>query len=251
MPLTRPQAVLWDMDGTLVDSEKLWDVSLAELAGELGGELSSATREAMIGSNMADTLELMFVEVRRAPEPAALDRAHRWLADRTRELFESGLPWRPGAADALRVVRAAGLPTALVTSTHRELTDVALRSIGAHHFDVTVCGDEVARTKPAPDPYLRAAELLGVDPVECVAVEDSPTGTAAAVAAGCTVLVVPCEVPVQPGERRVLRGSLVGVDIDLLGALLTAAQAPAADRLVASRGAGGGGGVPGCQDGVP
>ena len=71
MPLTRPQAVLWDMDGTLVDSEKLWDVSLAELACELGGELSTATREAMIGSNMADTLELMFVEVRRAPEPAA------------------------------------------------------------------------------------------------------------------------------------------------------------------------------------
>lgn len=223
MPLTRPEAILWDMDGTLVDSEKLWDISLAELAGELGGELTPSARAAMVGSNMDRTLDLMFAMLGRSAEPAELTWATRWLTDRTRELFSAGLPWRPGAQAALRAVRAAGIAAALVTSTHRDLTDVALRSIGTEHFDVTVCGDEVRHPKPHPEPYLRAAAQLRVDPASCVAVEDSPTGTAAAVAAGCTVLVVPSEVPVDPGERRVLRESLVGVDAGLLGALLLTA----------------------------
>ena len=207
------------MDGTLVDSEKLWDISLAELAVQLGGELAPAARAAMVGSNMARTLDLMFTALGRPTDPADLRWAARWLTDRTRELFSAGLPWRPGAQRALRAVRAAGVPAALVTSTHRDLTDVALRSIGPEYFDVTVCGDEVRNPKPHPEPYLFAAARLGVDPAACVAVEDSPTGTAAAVAAGCTVLVVPSEVPVEPGERRVLRDSLVGVDATVLGAL--------------------------------
>lgn len=218
MPLTCPQAVLWDMDGTLVDSEKLWDISLAELAGELGGALTPSARAAMVGSNMDRTLDLMFAMLGRSAGPAELTWATRWLTDRTRELFSAGLPWRPGARAALRAVREAGIAAALVTSTHRDLTDVALRSIGPEYFDVTVCGDEVGNPKPHPEPYLRAAAQLGVDPASCVAVEDSPTGTASAVAAGCTVLVVPCEVPVEPGERRILRESLVGIDAEWLAA---------------------------------
>jgi HAD superfamily hydrolase (TIGR01509 family) len=218
------------MDGTLVDSEKLWDISLAELAGELGGELTPSARAAMVGSNMGRTLDLMFTALGRPADPAELGRAERWLTDRTRELFSVGLPWRPGAQVALRAVRAAGIATALVTSTHRDLTDVALRSIGPEYFDVTVCGDEVGNPKPHPEPYLRAAAQLGVDPAACVAVEDSPTGTAAAVAAGCTVLVVPCEVPVEPGERRVLRESLVGVDATMLATLAVGRTSSAADR---------------------
>jgi len=207
------------MDGTLVDSEKLWDISLAELAGELGGELSPSARAAMVGSNMDRTLDLMFAMLGRCAEPDELTWAGRWLTDRTRELFSAGLPWQPGARAALCAVQAAGIAAALVTSTHRDLTEVALRSIGHEHFDITVCGDEVRNPKPHPEPYLRAAELLGVDPAACVAVEDSPTGTAAAVAAGCTVLVVPSEVPVEPGERRILRKSLVGVNAMMLGTL--------------------------------
>jgi HAD superfamily hydrolase (TIGR01509 family) len=217
---SRPAGVLWDMDGTLVDSEKVWDRSLAELARELGGELPGPVRDAMVGSNMGRTLDLLFAELGLTADPEALGRAQRWLTARTREMFAEGLPWRPGALAALRSVRDAGIPAALVTSTLRELTDVALGSIGPEYFDVTVCGDEVTRNKPHPEPYLRAAAGLGVDPASCVAVEDSPTGTASAVAAGCTVLVVPCEIPVEPGERRVLRESLVGVDAELLGALV-------------------------------
>jgi beta-phosphoglucomutase-like phosphatase (HAD superfamily) len=108
-------------------------------------------------------------------------------------------------------VRAAGWPTALVTNTGRALTTFALETIGREHFTVTVCGDEVPRGKPDPDPYLRAADLLGVAPTECLAVEDSPTGATAAERAGAAVLVVPCEIPVPTGPRRVHRRSLVGL----------------------------------------
>ncbi|MFB9903436.1 HAD family hydrolase [Allokutzneria oryzae] len=216
-----PAAVLWDMDGTLVDSEKIWDIPLAELAVRLGGRLSEATRAAMVGSNQERTLRLLFAEVGLPPEPEALADAGRWLTARTGELFTAGLPWRPGAPEALRAVRDSGVPTALVTSTVRELTELALESIGREHFDITICGDEVTDPKPNPEPYLTAATRLGVDITRCVVVEDSPTGVAAGVAAGATVLVVPCDVPVEPGERRVFRESLVEVDISVLSAVLS------------------------------
>jgi HAD superfamily hydrolase (TIGR01509 family) len=208
---TAPAAVLWDMDGTLVDSEKVWSVSLAETARRLGGELSAAARDAMIGSNMARTLVLMFDDLGLDPDPARMAEAGQWLTARTGELFAAGLEWRPGALDALRMVRAAGWSTALVTNTERALTEMALESIGREHFTVTVCGDEVPHGKPAPDPYLRAAELLDVAAEDCLAVEDSPTGATAAERAGAAVLVVPCEVPVPAGPRRVHRGSLAGL----------------------------------------
>lgn len=214
-------AVLWDMDGTLVDSERLWDVSLADLAAHLGGTLSAATREDLVGSSLRRSVSIVRAEVGLDPaDDAGVHEDGLWLLERTKVLFAHDLPWRPGAREALAAVRDAGLPTALVTSTYRELTDVALDTIGRGFFDVTVCGDEVSATKPDPAPYLRAAELLGVDVTASVAVEDSPTGTRSAVAAGATVLVVPSEVAVPAGERRVLRESLVGLTVDdLRGAL--------------------------------
>jgi HAD superfamily hydrolase (TIGR01509 family) len=217
----RPAAVLFDMDGTLIDSEKVWDVSLADLATHLGGALTPETRAEMIGSNMDRTMVMMFSDLGLPLEPVAMDEAGRFLTKRTEELFHDGLPWRPGAAELLAAVRAAGVPTALVTSTERALTEVALDTIGRDFFDVTICGDEVdGRNKPLPEPYLKAAELLGVDPADCVAVEDSPTGSASAAAAGCTVLVVPCDVDVPIGPGMVHRESLVGVDVAALRALL-------------------------------
>jgi HAD superfamily hydrolase (TIGR01509 family) len=209
-----PAAVLWDMDGTLVDSEKVWTISLADTARWLGGELSAEAREAMVGSNMARSIALMFDDLDLVPDQERLARAAQYLTDRTGELFAGGLAWRPGALEALRMVRAAGWPTALVTNTGRALTEMALEGIGREHFTVTVCGDEVPHGKPAPDPYLRAAELLEVAAEDCLAVEDSPTGATAAERAGAAVLVVPCDVPVPAGPRRVHRGSLVGLTAD-------------------------------------
>jgi HAD superfamily hydrolase (TIGR01509 family) len=207
----RPAAVLWDMDGTLVDTERLWDVSLADLAVHLGGLLTPATRAAMIGTDMATTLDMMFTEVGLAADPVRRDDAEAWLLRRTTELYSAGVVWRPGAREAMELLHATGLPAALVTSTPRGLTELVLDAVGRENFQATVCGDEVGRTKPHPEPFLRAARLLGVPAADCLAIEDSPSGAASAEAAGCVVLVVPSETTVPSGPRRTIRPSLVGL----------------------------------------
>jgi HAD superfamily hydrolase (TIGR01509 family) len=212
-----PQAVLFDMDGTLVDSEKLWSIALDDLALHFGGVLSAAARAAMVGTNMTVSMQIFFDDLGIEGD---LVGAHRLLEARTKELFRLGLPWRDGARELLHAVRAAGLPTALVTATNRHLVDVALRTLGTQHFDVVVCGDDITESKPHPEPYLEAARLLGVNPAQCIAIEDSPTGVTAALAAGCTVLAVPSEVPVPLADRCTIRPSLAGVDVSYLCGLL-------------------------------
>lgn len=209
-----PAAVLWDMDGTLVDSEKLWDVVLFEAAEWLGGTLTDEQRASLVGSNVQSTCRYLLAATGHEVDGDAIARTAEWITRRARELFSDDLPWRPGAREALAAVLEAGIPSALVTSTERPLTELALDTIGREFFAQTVCGDEVdGLNKPHPEPYLKAARLLGVDPRACVAVEDSPVGTRSAAAAGCTVLVVPGDVEVEPGQRRVFRTSLVGFDI--------------------------------------
>jgi HAD superfamily hydrolase (TIGR01509 family) len=217
------RAVLWDMDGTLLDSEKLWDVAVHESAARLGGRLTQAQREAMVGATGPAALAMLFAAVGVDPTTRAVAEACDWLDRRVMELFATEVSWRPGAKDGLSLVRSLGLAAALVTNTKRVLTEPALDVIGRDYFDATVCGDEVAFGKPAPDPYLRAAELLGVAPSECVVIEDSPTGAAAAQAAGCALIVVPCEFPVPAAAGRMFRDSLVGMtrgDLDRALALL-------------------------------
>ncbi|WP_137726057.1 HAD family hydrolase [Prescottella subtropica] len=218
-PASTLRAVLWDMDGTLLESEDLWDIGVRDLSLHLGGPMSEETRLATIGASSADALATVFAALGLEQTPAALGDAKRWLYTRMGEFFTAGLPWRPGALDALRTVRAAGFGTALVTNTDRELAECALDTLGREYFDHSVCGDEVPAGKPDPAPYLRAAELLGVAPEHCLAVEDSPTGTAAAVAAGCPVLVIPSITDVPAGPGRIFRTTLEGLTVDDLHAL--------------------------------
>jgi HAD superfamily hydrolase (TIGR01509 family) len=206
--------VLFDMDGTLVDSEGLWSVALAELAAEYGGRLSAAARLATVGVGTQDSMVILHADIGQPWRDPAVSAAR--LEDRVVELFAAGLPWRPGARALVEAVRAAGIPTALVTSTVRRLVTVALRTLGPEHFDVVVCGDDVAATKPDPTPYRTAAELLGVPAAACVAVEDSPVGVASARAAGVPVVAVPQEVPVPPAEGVHHVSSLAEVDLALL-----------------------------------
>jgi HAD superfamily hydrolase (TIGR01509 family) len=196
------QAVLFDMDGTLVDSEKLWDISLAELYRRLGGELTPEVRASMVGSSAENTIRIVYTDLGLELDPAAMAESDRWLHAYTADLFDGGLPWCEGARELLEELAAQRIPMALVTNTQRELTERALNSIGRHYFAATVCGDEVPHGKPAPDAYRRAAELLGFPPSACLAIEDSVTGTAAAESAGCPVLVVPNDVAVPAGTRR-------------------------------------------------
>ncbi|WP_281919554.1 HAD family hydrolase [Nocardia sputorum] len=201
------------MDGTLLDSEKLWDVAVRELAREHGHEMTDAVRHALIGASGPNALRIMFTGLGIEPTPGSLRAAGEFLERRVTELMTGPIPWRPGAKDALAMVRAAGLSSALVTNTKRSLTEFGLDTLGRDFFDVSVCGDEVAHGKPEPDVYLRAAELLGLAPEQCVAVEDSPTGARAAQAAGCALVVVPCEIPVPDAPGRLFRDSLLGLTV--------------------------------------
>jgi HAD superfamily hydrolase (TIGR01509 family) len=211
--------VLFDMDGTLVDSEKLWGIGLEDLAVRAGGKLSAEARLAMVGTSMPVSMAIFRDDLGQPDRPSEPDVA--WLTERVAELFAEGLVWRPGARQLLLAVREAGLPTALVTSTARRLAEVALKTLGAENFDVLVCGDEVRRAKPDPEPYLTAAGLLGVPIAECVAIEDSPSGVASAVAAGARVLAVPSDVELPSHDGILLRESLAGVDVPFLAAMFS------------------------------
>lgn len=223
--LNNPVAVLWDMDGTLVDSEKLWTIALGDYAAHRGGMLSEATRLALVGSNMTRSMRMLLEDIGASTGPEHIAEAAVWVEARMAELLRADLPWRPGAEDVLRGLRAEGLSTALVTSTIRSLTEIALDTLGRDAFDVTVCGDEVdGRNKPDPEPYARACRLLRVDPADCIAFEDSPTGVASAVAAGCRVVGVPSEVALEPGPGVVVLESLEQLDVTALETILTHGQ---------------------------
>ena len=207
------RAVLFDMDGTLVDSEKLWDISLAALYEHHGGVLTPEVRASMVGGSADDTIRTVYTDLGLEQDPTAMAESDRWLHDYTAELFDGGLPWCDGAKELLEALAAEGTPMALVTNTKRALTDRALNSIGPQYFSASVCGDEVPQGKPAPDVYRRAAALLDLEPDACLAIEDSVTGTAAAESAGCPVLVVPNDVAVPTGPRRHHVNSLAGVSV--------------------------------------
>lgn len=211
-------AVLFDMDGTLIDSEKIWSVGLDGLANHYGGAISPPARAAMVGASMAASMHILHEDIGqpwRDPEVST-----EWLENRVEKLYAQGPVWRPGARELLAAVRAEGLRSALVTATRRRLVEVALGTIGLSWFDVLVTGDEIVKPKPDPEPYLTAARLLGVDPSRCVAVEDSPAGLSSALAAGCTVIGVPCDVPLPEELGATILPSLEGVNLEVLRSLV-------------------------------
>ena len=222
------QAVLFDMDGTLVETEQYWGEAMFELAAALGGRMSEEARAATVGSSMRTSMRILHADLGLIRTEQQLQSDARWVEDRTAQLLAAGISWCPGARELLASVRAAGLATALVTTTPRRLAEIVLRTIradlGADPFDVTVCGDEVPARKPDPAPYRQAMTALGVAPEECVVVEDSLAGVTAGLAAGVAVLGVPTVQEVPSAPRLTLRDGLVGVGPVELAAVLAGAD---------------------------
>jgi HAD superfamily hydrolase (TIGR01509 family) len=226
--LSMPAAVLFDMDGLLVDSEPLWTVAENEIAAELGGAFTPEIKAAMIGQALPVAVPILLEQLdtpqSRAADP---DEVGRTLLKRVAELFADELPLQPGALRLVDDVRDLGIPTALVSSSYRLLVDTALEVLGGHRFTETVAGDEVTGTKPAPEPYLLAAERLGVDPARCVVLEDSAAGMRSALAAGCRCVLVPTFQPTAVPDGVVVHETLESVTLLTLGHLLTGRPAAA------------------------
>ena len=213
---TLPSAVLWDMDGTLVDTEPYWIECEFALAERHGGTWSQEHGLAVIGLDLTDSATYM-------REHMGIDLTPRQIIEELLvgvvQRIEEEMPWRPGARELLAALKANDVPCALVTMSWRRFVEPVLRALPEGSFDVVVCGDEVSRGKPHPEPYLRAADLLGCAPAETLAIEDSRTGATSAQAAGCPVLVVPSQVEMQSRDGWVLRETLVGLEQHDLAAL--------------------------------
>jgi len=185
-----PQAVIFDMDGVLLDSEQLWNQSKREVVREFGGHWREDAPTAMIGMSspewsayMRDTLGV----------PMAADEINRAVVDRMEQHYREHLPLLPGAVDVVRRVHRRW-PLALASSANREIIDRVLDLAGlAEEFKATVSSEEVEHGKPAPDVYLEAARRLGVPADRCVAIEDSSNGIRSAAAAGMAVIAYPNE----------------------------------------------------------
>ncbi|MGW5198861.1 HAD family hydrolase [Streptomyces spiralis] len=213
------QAVLLDMDGTLVDTEGFWWDVEVEVFAALGHTLDEAWRHVVVGGPMTRSAGFLIEATGAAITLAELSvLLNQGFEDR----IDRALPLMPGAARLLSELSAHEIPTALVSASHRRIIDRVMISLGPEHFSFSVAGDEVARTKPHPDPYLLAATRLGVDPARCAVVEDTATGVAAAEAAGCRVVAVPSVAPIPPAPpRRTVVTSLEEVDLPFLQGLMT------------------------------
>jgi HAD superfamily hydrolase (TIGR01509 family) len=208
------KAVLWDMDGTLVDTEPYWIEVEYDLARRHGGSWSDQHAMALVGNDLLDSGRYIREHMGIDLEPAQIVEE---LLDGVVARVARQVPWCPGAVELLAGLNELGVPCALVTMSYRRFVAPILAALPDDTFTEVVTGDAVSRGKPHPEPYLTAARMLGVDPADCLAVEDSNTGARSAEAAGCRVVVVPNHVPVLPGERRVFRDSLSGLSA---GALL-------------------------------
>ncbi|NIZ92722.1 HAD family hydrolase [Kineococcus rubinsiae] len=214
-----PPAVLWDMDGTVVDTEPHWIAAETALLASHGATWTHEQALALVGSALPDSGRILsaHLQAQTGVVLSSEDIVEHLLQSVIAQLA-AGVVWRPGALELLRSLGEAGVPCALVTMSYRSLAD-AVADLLPGVFRVVVAGDEVEHGKPAPDPYLLAASHLGLDPTACVAIEDSPTGVASAEAAGCHVIACPHMVPIPAAPGRTRVASLASVDLDVLAAI--------------------------------
>jgi HAD superfamily hydrolase (TIGR01509 family) len=202
--------VLWDLDGTLVDTEPVWMAAERELADEHGVDWSHDDGLALVGLALPDSGAYIQRRLESMLSPAEIVD---YLVARVAAQLAESVPWRPGAVELMTAFAAAGVPQALVTMSYAPIASAVAQHLP---FTAVVTGDAVAEGKPHPEAYLTAAALLGCEPSDCLAIEDSGTGAASAMAAGCEVLVIPHLVDVPSTSRHFVEETLEGLTPGLL-----------------------------------
>jgi len=215
-PAVLPAAVLFDMDGLLIDTEPIWFEVETQLLTELGASWEHGDHAALVGSSLDVASKFLSKRAGGVMTPAEISDQ---MLLRMRERFSHGPVLQPGVVALIDELDAAGVPRALVSSSFRILVEAALEGLAPLTFDTVVVGDEVTHTKPHPEPYLLGARKLRVDPANCIAFEDSPSGAESATAAGCFVVAVPSVAPITPNDRRVVVPSIAGIDLEFLRSL--------------------------------
>jgi HAD superfamily hydrolase (TIGR01509 family) len=217
MPVTArfPEAVLWDMDGTIIDSEPYWMEAEGALVGRFGGTWSHEQAERMVGNGLETTAAILQEAGVDLPLPAIVDWLDAYVQDRIAE----ELPLRPGAVELLTELRDAGVPCALVTMSYEGMARRVAAALPEGVFAEIVAGDNVENPKPFPDAYELAARRLGVDVTRCVAFEDSVPGLTSAVASGAVAVGIPLYADLGPVEGGLRWTTLEGVTLERLRAL--------------------------------
>ena len=211
-----PAAVLFDMDGLLIDTEPIWFDVETQLLAEYDATWSPADHSQLVGTSAAFSSSFLSRRLKGRLSPSEVAEI---VLVRMAERLSRTPPLQPGVRQLVAELDDAGVPRALVSSSARALVDAARDVLAPLAFDVIVTGDDVARTKPDPEPYLTAAALLEVPAESCAALEDSPTGAASANAAGAMVVAVPSVAMIAPAQRRVVVRSLEAVDLPFLRGL--------------------------------
>ena len=209
-----PAAVLWDMDGTIVDTEPYWIECEYALVAEFGGHWDQEKAHSMVGNDLRVSAAILRDQ---GGVDLPIDDIVNRLLDGVIERVQRRVPGRPGARDTLTALRKADIPCALVTMSWQRFADAVVKSLPPGSFQVVITGDQVTNGKPHPEPYLAAAKALGVKPKDCVAIEDSPTGVRSAVAAGCRTYAIPNVVDIPPGRGYTVVNSLHELDGSALG----------------------------------
>lgn len=219
MSATNPLAVLWDLDGTIVDSEPYWLVSEQRLVEEFGGEWSEADGFALIGNGLPNAAEFLQNKGVDLPIDVIIQR----MVDEVDEMSARQIPWRPGARELLRSIHDAGIPQVMVTMSYRSTAHFVADELGV--FAGVISGQDVTHSKPHPEPYQLGAGLVGVSPKDCVAMEDSGPGSSSAVAAGAVTIVAPMHVPVPDSDNYIKWATLVGRDVSHIREVFAEARA--------------------------
>lgn len=216
MTHSTPAAVLWDMDGTLIDSEPYWLSAENDLVAAFGGEWTHDDAMAVLGSGLFVSARAIQAKGVELDENAIVDA----LTDRVMaQLREFGIPWRPGARELLRELREAAIPTALVTMSIGRMAHHVVENLGFDGFDAVISGDDVQNPKPHPEPYHAGAAALGVEIADCVAIEDSPPGATSAFASGATVVGVPFMIDIPAEQAHAIWPTLDGCTLEHLSEL--------------------------------